>query len=132
MDLPWINACLNTTAAVLLSAGWLAVRKRRLTLHKACMLSATAVSTVFLACYLLHHYRVGHVVFQGVGGVRTLYLVILGSHTVLAAAVPFLAGITLFRAFRGNLERHKRIARWTLPIWLYVSVTGVIIYAMLY
>ncbi len=132
MNLPLLNACLNVTAAALLSAGWLAVKRRRLALHKACMLSATAVSTLFLASYLLHHYRVGHVVFQGTGSMRTFYLSILGTHTVLAAAVPFLAGITLWRALKGDFERHKRIARWTLPIWLYVSVTGVIVYAMLY
>ncbi len=132
MDLPRLNACLNAISTALLLIGWAAVRRRRLVLHKTCMLSAFAVSIAFLASYLLHHARVGHVVFQGEGAVRILYFLVLGTHTPLAAAVPVLAGITLWRALKGDLERHKRIARWTLPIWLYVSVTGVVVYVLLY
>ena len=131
-DLPGINAALNATSAVLLTAGYLLIRQRRVTAHKACMLSAFATSTLFLACYLVYHYRVGHVAYQGTGVIRYLYLVILGSHVILAFSVLPLSLTTLYRAMRRQFQQHKRIARWTLPIWLYVSVTGVVVYWMLY
>jgi uncharacterized membrane protein YozB (DUF420 family) len=96
------------------------------------MLTALACSVLFLVSYLTYHYHTGSTRFPGTGAVRTVYLSILLTHTILAAAVPFLAGITVYRALRGRFDRHRAIARWTLPIWLYVSVTGVVIYWMLY
>ena len=131
-SLPTVNATLNGLAAVLLVTGFLLIRARRIQAHRACMLSAFACSVLFLISYLYYHSQVGSVRFQGEGGLRTLYLTILATHTVLAAAVPFLALITLTRALRGQFARHRAIARWTLPIWLYVSVTGVVVYWMLY
>jgi protein SCO1/2/putative membrane protein len=130
--LPTINATLNATAAVLLVWGrWLISRKRVQT-HRRVMISAFVVSCAFLVCYLIYHYQVGSVRFPGTGALRTVYLSILGTHTVLAAAVPVLAIITLRRGLAGRYDRHRAIARWTFPIWLYVSVTGVIVYLMLY
>lgn len=131
-DLPGLNALLNSTAAVLLVAGYLLIRQGRRQAHQKVMLAAFAVSIVFLISYLVYHAQVGSVRFQKTGAIRTVYLSILLTHTVLAAAVPFLAGITLWRAWSGNFGRHRKIARWTLPIWLYVSVTGVVVYWMLY
>jgi protein SCO1/2/putative membrane protein len=130
--LPTINATLNATAAVLLVWGrWLISRKRVQT-HRRVMISAFVVSCAFLVCYLIYHYQVGSVRFPGTGALRTVYLSILGTHTVLAAAVPVLAIITLRRGLAGRYDRHRAIARWTFPIWLYVSITGVIVYLMLY
>ncbi|HKE22838.1 MAG TPA: DUF420 domain-containing protein [Bryobacteraceae bacterium] len=130
--LPTINATLNATAAVLLVWGrWLIGRKRVQT-HRKVMITAFVVSCAFLVCYLIYHYQVGSVRFPGTGELRTVYLAILGTHTVLAAAVPVLAIITLRRGLRGRYDRHRAIARWTFPIWLYVSVTGVVVYLMLY
>ena len=100
--------------------------------HKLCMLSAFTASTLFLISYLLYHYQVGSVPFKGQGSLRVVYFTILISHTILAAAIVPLALVTLTRALKGSFERHKRIARWTLPLWLYVSVTGVVVYWMLY
>lgn len=131
-DLPTLNACLNGIATVLLVAGYDRIRRRQIAQHRACMLAAFAVSVVFLICYVVYHYNVGSVKFPGTGLVRTLYLLMLFTHIVLAALVPFLAIATLYLAFRGNFVRHRRLARWTLPIWLYVSVTGVVIYVVLY
>jgi len=130
--LPHLNAALNSTSAALLVAGFLLIKSRRIALHKACMLSALAVSILFLASYLTYHFAFGTTRFSGEGWVRTAYFAILISHTILAGAVVPLAGITVWRAFRGSFDRHKSIARWTLPIWLYVSVTGVVVYWMLY
>lgn len=130
-DLPTLNACLNGIATVLLVAGYDRIRRRQIAQHRACMLAAFAVSVVFLICYVVYHYNVGSVKFPGTGLVRTLYLLMLFTHIVLAALVPFLAIATLYLAFRGNFVRHRRLARWTLPIWLYVSVTGVLIYVLL-
>jgi uncharacterized membrane protein YozB (DUF420 family) len=130
--LPTLNACLNSIATVLLVVGYDRIRRRRIAAHRACMLSAFAVSVLFLVSYVIYHYNVGSVPFPGTGIVRTLYLLMLFTHIVLAAVVPFLAIATLYLAFRGNFERHRRLARWTLPIWLYVSVTGVLIYVVLY
>lgn len=132
MSLPDLNAALNAGATLLLVAGYVQIKRGRKAAHKACMLSACAVSAAFLVSYLVHHARAGHVVYPGTGAMRGLYLAILLTHTVLAAAVPFLAAVTVWRAFRGDWERHKRLARWTFPIWLYVSVTGIAVYLMLY
>lgn len=131
-DLPTVNATLNGIAAVLLVIGWVLIRRGRVRAHRAVMFSALACSVLFLASYLVYHYQVGSVRFQGTGAVRTLYFGVLLTHTVLAALVPFLAAITLVRALRRHFPRHRAIARWTLPIWLYVSVTGVVVYVMLY
>ncbi|MCP5120177.1 MAG: DUF420 domain-containing protein, partial [bacterium] len=127
-----LNACLNGTAAILLVVGQRLIRAGRREAHKRVMISAFTVSVLFLVSYLIYHYQVGSVRFQGTGTIRTVYLTILATHSILAAAVPFLAVITLIRALRGRFDKHRRIARWTLPIWLYVSVTGVIVYWMLY
>lgn len=130
--LPTLNAALNTLAAICLVTGYLMIRQRRIAAHRAAMLTAFGCSIAFLASYLAYHYQVGSVRFQGTGAIRGVYLGILATHTVLAAAVPILALVTLVRAFRGDFARHRRIARVTLPIWLYVSVTGVVVYWMLY
>ncbi|MEK7865123.1 MAG: DUF420 domain-containing protein [Planctomycetota bacterium] len=129
---PSINASLNGLCAVLLLTGFVLVKTKRIGAHKACMVSAFLVSIVFLACYLYYHAYAGVTRFSHEGWPKTLYLSVLGSHTVLAALVPFLAIITLRRGFRGDIERHRKIARWTFPIWLYVSITGVAVYWMLY
>ena len=130
--LPALNAALNGTSACLLVAGFLCIRRKRVAAHKACMLSAVATSTLFLISYLTYHYHVGSVPFRGQGWSRPVYFSVLTSHSVLAAATLPLVLVTLTRALRGRFERHARIARWTLPVWLYVSVTGVLVYWMLY
>ena len=130
--LPSINALLNATSAILLIWGYTLIRRKRVDSHRRVMLTAFVVSCLFLVCYLVYHYQVGHVVYQKTGIVRAVYLSLLTSHTVLAAAVPFLAVITLRRGLAARFDGHRRIARWTLPIWLYVSVTGVVVYLMLY
>lgn len=131
-DLPAVNASLNALAALLLVTGYILIRRRRWVAHRNVMTAAFACSVLFLTSYLIYHAHVGSVRFPGQGAARTVYLTILATHTVLAAVVPFLAGITVFRAWRRRYPQHKRIARWTLPIWLYVSVTGVVVYWMLY
>jgi uncharacterized membrane protein YozB (DUF420 family) len=131
-DLPAVNAALNSLATVLLIAAWVLVKQRRLTAHRNLMIAALVCSVLFLTSYLVYHAQVGSVRFQGAGPVRTVYFTILLTHTVLAALVPFLVGITVWRASKKRWDRHVRIARWTLPIWLYVSVTGVVVYWMLY
>ena len=130
--LPALNASLNATSALLLMAGYFFIRRKRITAHKVAMISAFVVSTLFLASYLYYHYHHGSTPFPGHGWVRPVYFTILISHIVLAAAILPLALITLSRAWKGQFSRHKRIARWTLPLWLYVSVTGVVIYWLLY
>lgn len=130
--MPAVNAVLNATSACLLAIGYLCIKRKKITAHKVCMLSAVGTSTLFLISYLTYHYHVGSIRFAGLGGIRMLYFAILTSHTILAAAIPPLALITVSRALRGRFDRHVRIARWTLPIWFYVSVTGVIVYWMLY
>jgi len=130
-DLPTLNAALNSLSALLLVVGYILIRRRRWQAHRNVMIAALVCSALFLTSYLIYHAQVGSVRFQGTGTVRTVYLTILLTHTVLAAFVPFLAVITVWRAWRQR-ERHARIARWTLPIWLYVSVTGVVVYWMLY
>ena len=127
-----INALLNATATVLLVAGYVMIRQRRETAHKRLMLTAFGVSVAFLICYLVYHWQVGSVRFTGTGAIRVVYLAILFSHIVLAAVVPFLAGATIYLGLRDRRQKHRKVARWTFPIWLYVSVTGVIVYLMLY
>ena len=127
-----MNAALNAASAFLLASGYLFIRRRMVSAHKVCMGSAFATSTLFLISYLTYHFHVGSVRFRGQGGIRALYFTILISHTILAVAIVPLALITVSRALRGRFDRHVRIARWTLPFWLYVSVTGVIVYWMLY
>jgi uncharacterized membrane protein YozB (DUF420 family) len=131
-DLPAVNATLNSLSAILLVTGWLFIRQRRTIAHRNTMIAALVSSTLFLTSYLVYHAQVGSVRFPGTGLPRTLYLTILVTHTVLAAAVPFLAAMTAWRAYKKRWAAHVRIARWTLPIWLYVSVTGVVVYWMLY
>jgi len=130
--LPSVNATLNATAAVLLVTGYTLIRRRRIQAHKRVMLTAFGVSIAFLICYVVYHAQVGSVPYQKTGFLRTVYFSILITHTTLAATVPVLAIITLRRALRGDFKQHRKIARWTFPIWLYVSVTGVIVYLMLY
>ena len=130
--LPTLDAGLNAASAVLLLLGWRAIRHRRVRLHRACMLAAFAASIAFLVVYVVHHARAGVTRFAGPGWARPIYLAILGTHTPLAALVPVLASITLLLALRGRFQRHARLARWTLPVWLYVSVTGVLVWFMLY
>ena len=131
-DLPLLNALLNGSSALCLLAGFYFVRRREIRKHRACMIAALVCSAFFLTSYIVYHANVGSVPFSGRGGIRALYFTILVSHTLLAATVPPLAIITLRRALRARFEKHLKIARWTLPIWLYVSVTGVLIYLMLY
>ena len=131
-DLPAVNATLNTLSALLLVTAYVLIKQRRPVAHRNVMIAALVSSTLFLTSYLVYHAQVGSVRFPGTGLPRTVYLTILLTHTVLAAAVPFLAGITVWRAYRKQWTRHVRIARWTLPIWLYVSITGVVVYWMLY
>jgi uncharacterized membrane protein YozB (DUF420 family) len=131
-DLPALNAALNATAAILLVWGYTLIRRRKIQTHRKVMIAAFSVSILFLISYLVYHSQVGTVRFQKTGALRTVYLSILFTHTVLAAAVPVLAILTLRRALRADFARHRAIAVWTLPIWLYVSVTGVIVYWMLY
>jgi putative membrane protein len=130
--LPSLNALLNATAAVLLVWGYILIRRKRIKTHRKVMLAAFATSCLFLISYLVYHFQVGSVRYQKTGTLRTVYLSILGTHTLLAAAVPFLAIITLSRGLGARFDKHRKIARWTLPIWLYVSVTGVVVYLMLY
>jgi putative membrane protein len=136
--LPHVNALLNTTSGLFLIAGFIFIRRRRIAAHRASMLAAFVASTIFLVSYVLYHSLLAYYLgqcptkFQGQGLVRPIYFVILISHTVLAiAVVPFIL-VTLFRGLRRQDERHRRIARWTFPIWLYVSITGVAVYLFLY
>ena len=131
-DLPALNASLNGTSAVLLCAGYFFIRRRRIAAHRACMLLALLTSALFLASYLVYHYHVGSVPYRGGGWTRPLYFTLLTSHTILEAAVVPLALVTVARAARRRFDRHVAVARYTLPIWFYVSVTGVVIYLMLY
>jgi uncharacterized membrane protein YozB (DUF420 family) len=130
--LPHLNAVLNGTSALLLVTGYFFIRQGTVRLHRACMLGALTASCLFLISYLIYHAQVGSVRFRGEGWIRAVYFVVLISHTVLATTVVPLAIITLRRALKERFDRHRVIARWTLPIWLYVSVTGVIVYFMLY
>jgi uncharacterized membrane protein YozB (DUF420 family) len=130
--LPTLNATLNATAGVLLSVGYVMIRRRRIALHRACMIAAFLTSMLFLASYTVYHLLSGSRPFQGEGAIRVAYVAILFTHVVLAALIVPLALVTVARALARQYPRHARIARWTLPIWLYVSVTGVVVYLMLY
>jgi uncharacterized membrane protein YozB (DUF420 family) len=131
-DFPAINASLNATAAVCLVTGYALIRARRITQHRACMLAALTTSAIFLICYVIYHVQVGSVRFPRHGWVRPVYFTILITHVTLAVTVLPLAIITAARGLRGDYRRHRKIARWTFPIWLYVSVTGVLVYVLLY
>ncbi len=130
--LPALNAFLNGTSAVLLTVGYVFIRLKKVTAHKTCMVMAFVVSSLFLISYLIYHYHVGSMPFGGSGFIRPVYFTLLISHIVLAACIVPLALMTIYRAWTEQFEKHMRIARWTLPLWLYVSVTGVIVYWMLY
>jgi putative membrane protein len=131
-DLPAVNATLNSFSAIWLACGYFFIRQKKISAHRFCMIAALITSALFLTSYLIYHYHAGSRPFEGQGVIRTVYFTILLSHTVLAAAIVPLVLITLFRALKERFDKHKRLARWTLPIWFYVSVTGVIIYWMLY
>ena len=130
--LPTLNAVLNGASAVLLTTGYTFIPRKQVPRHRLCMGAAVVTSSIFLVSYLYYHWHVGSVRFQGTGWVRPVYFTILLSHTLLAASLVVLVPITLTRALRERFARHRAIARWTLPIWMYVSVTGVVIYLMLY
>ena len=131
-ELPAVNASLNALSGVLLLCGFVMMRLKRIPLHRAFMIAAFATSALFLICYVVYHAQVGSVRFTREGSVRTLYYTILLTHVTLAIAVVPLAIITLSRGLKGRFPQHRRIARWTFPIWLYVSVTGVLVYVLLY
>ena len=131
-DLPALNATLNGVSAILLTTGYIFIRQRRIAQHRFCMLAAFVTSSLFLISYLIYHAHIGSRPFTGQGAVRYVYFTILITHVLLAAVILPMALITLNRALKRRFPRHKAIARWTLPLWLYVSVTGVIVYVMLY
>ena len=131
-DLPAVNASLNALSGILLLAGYVMIRTRRIQQHRLCMIAAFITSSLFLVCYLVYHAQVGSVPFTRQGLVRPLYFTILVTHVTLAAAVVPLAIVTLSRGLKGRYPQHVRLARWTFPIWLYVSVTGVLVYVLLY
>lgn len=131
-DLPAINASLNAIATILLGSGYVAIKRGNKELHKKLMISALVVSAAFLACYLIYHYHAGSKPFPDLGWIKTVYLIILVPHIILAAVMVPMILKTFWHAFRGEWESHKKIARWTFPIWMYVSLTGVVIYLMLY
>ena len=132
--LPTLNAILNATSGILITIGFLLIRRRRIAAHRACMIGAVISSSLFLVSYLVYHigFKAGVSRFTGTGWIRPVYFVILVSHTILAITIVPLIAVTLTRALRGRFTLHRRIARWTFPMWLYVSVTGVIVYLMLY
>ena len=132
IHLPTLNAFLNAASALCIVTGYWFIRQKRRDAHRAFMLAAMVASAAFLVSYLYYHSQVGSVSFQGRGWIRPVYLAILVSHTVLATAIVPLVLVTLTRALRGQFDRHRRIARWTFPLWLYVSITGVVIYLLLY
>ena len=131
-DLPAVNASLNAVSGILLACGYTLMRLRRIELHRKFMIAAFAMSSLFLICYVVYHAQVGSVPFQRQGFVRPLYFTILITHVVLAATVPPLAIVSMTRGLQGRYPQHRRIARWTFPIWMYVSVTGVLVYVLLY
>ena len=131
-DLATVNAALNATSAILIGGGVYFIKRKNINAHKACMIAALATSTLFLASYLIYHYNVGSVRFTKPGWIRNVYFPLLISHTILAAVVLPLVLRTAFLAFKGRFANHMRIAKWTFPTWMYVSVTGVIVYLMLY
>ncbi len=135
---PHVNAALNATSCILLLIGFYFIMRRNVAKHRACMISASTVSALFLVCYVIHHvirtnvYGLGPTKFTGEGLARPVYFTILTSHTILATLVAPFVIATLWRGLKGNYEKHKRLARYVYPVWLYVSVTGVVVYAMLY
>ncbi|MGQ4809312.1 hypothetical protein NKDENANG_02728 [Candidatus Entotheonellaceae bacterium PAL068K] len=131
-NLSLLNALLNGISALLLSSGYLAIRRRQIAVHKRCMFSACTTSALFLISYVTYHAQIGSRPFPGQGSIRTVYFAILISHTILAVVILPLVVITMYRAWKERWERHRVVARWTLPLWFYVSVTGVVIYVMLY
>ena len=131
-ELPAVNATLNSFSTLLILTGWFMIRTERKVLHATCMIGAIVTSAAFLGCYLYYHFHVGHVVFTHTGWPRTLYYLILFTHLPLALAVVPLIALTVTPALQQRFDSHKRMARWTLPVWLYVSVTGVLVYLMLY
>jgi len=131
-DLPAINASLNALSSIWLTGGYIFIRQKKISAHRFCMFAALITSALFFISYLTYHYHAGSKHFAGQGAIRTIYFSILLTHTILAVTIVPMALITLFRALQERFDKHKRIARWTLPIWFYVSVTGVIIYFMLY
>jgi putative membrane protein len=131
-DLPTLDAVLNRSSAILLASGWVLIRRRQRDAHRLAMLGALAASAAFLTSYLVYHSQVGSVRFAGRGAVRAVYFAVLLSHTLLAVAIVPLVLITLSRALRGRFDRHRALARWTLPLWMWVSVSGVVVYWMLY
>lgn len=131
-DLPTLNAALNGTASVLLAAGFVLAKQGRRTAHRNVMTAAIAISVAFLASYLVYHFEAGTTRFAGQGWSRPVYFTILTTHTILAALVPPLVVAAVWQAARGRIERHRRIVRWAWPAWMYVSVTGVVVYLFLY
>lgn len=131
-DLPAVNATLNGLSALLLGAGFYFIRNKNVSAHRKCMLSAVVTSTLFLACYLTYHAKAGRTVFKEPAWFRPIYLTLLTSHTILAVVIVPMVIVTLTRALRERFDKHKKIARWTWPLWMYVSVTGVVIYWLLY
>jgi uncharacterized membrane protein YozB (DUF420 family) len=131
-DLPALNASLNAACAILLVVGWTLIKRGEIRKHRAVMIAAVCTSAVFLASYLIYHAQVGSVRFTRTGLIRTVYFTVLLTHTVLAALIVPMVLVTVSRGLSGRYDRHRRIARWTMPIWLYVSITGVIVYLMLY
>jgi len=131
-QMPALNATLNGLAGIFLLAGYLFIRRKKINAHRACMIAAVVCSTLFLSSYLYYHFHAGTTRFAGQGWSRPLYFTILFTHTPLAAVVLPLAIVTVTRALQGNFAKHRKIARWTWPLWMYVSVTGVLIYLMLY
>ena len=131
-DLPAVNATLNALSGVLLAVGYLLIRAGRIEQHRRCVLAAFVTSSLFLVCYIVYHANVGSVPFRREGMVRPVYFTILITHVTLAAVVLPLAVVTLYRGLQARFPKHRRIARWTLPVWLYVSVTGVLVYVLLY
>jgi len=131
-DLPTVNAALNAAAAILISAGVYFIKRKNIPAHKACMVAALGVSSLFLTSYLTYHYNVGNIRFTKEGWIRNVYFPLLISHTILAALILPMVLRTAFLAFKGRFRNHVRIAKWTFPAWMYVSVTGVVVYLMLY
>jgi putative membrane protein len=131
-DLPTLNAILNSISAILLTVGYVFIKQKNRNAHRNCMIAAFSTSALFLTSYLIYHFNVGSVKFQGQGMVRTIYFAILLTHTILAVAIVPMIFVTFARALKGNFSRHRAIAKWTLPVWLYVSITGVVVYLMLY
>ena len=131
-DLPAVNAALNTLSTIFLTCGYVFIRRQRQVAHRNCMIGAVISSALFLTCYLIYHYNAGRTEFRDPEWFRPIYLAILGTHTVLAAVIVPMVLMTLSRGLKRQDVRHRALARWTLPIWMYVSITGVVIYLMLY